>query len=107
MCAFWAATDDVIVMLDGDGSTDPAEIPRFVVALRAGADFAKGSRFIAGGGSADITTTRRIGNWGLSKLVNHIWGGSTAISVTGITRSGDAVYPSLPLTAKDSRSRHS
>lgn len=74
-CGFWAASGDVIVMLDADGSTDPAEIPRFVAALLSGADFAKGSRFIAGGGSADITTLRRIGNWGLAKLVNHIWGG--------------------------------
>ena len=74
-CGFWAATGDIIVMLDADGSTDPAEIPRFVAALLSGADFAKGSRFIAGGGSADITTLRRIGNWGLAKLVNHIWGG--------------------------------
>jgi glycosyltransferase involved in cell wall biosynthesis len=74
-CGFWAASGDVIVMLDADGSTDPAEMPRFVAALLSGADFAKGSRFIAGGGSADITTLRRIGNWGLAKLVNHIWGG--------------------------------
>ena len=46
---------DIIVMLDADGSADPAEIPRFVAALLDGADFAKGSRFAEGGGSADIT----------------------------------------------------
>ena len=74
-CGFWAASGDVIVMLDADGSTDPAEIPRFIAALLTGADFAKGSRFIAGGGSSDITTLRRIGNWGLAKVVNYIWGG--------------------------------
>jgi glycosyltransferase involved in cell wall biosynthesis len=74
-CGFWAATGDVIVMLDADGSTDPAEIPRFVAALLTGADFAKGSRFIAGGGSSDITSLRRIGNWGLSKVVSYIWRG--------------------------------
>jgi glycosyltransferase involved in cell wall biosynthesis len=74
-CGFWAATGDVIVMLDGDGSTDPAEIPRFVAALLTGADFAKGSRFIAGGGSADITLLRRMGNWTFAKIVNSIWGG--------------------------------
>jgi glycosyl transferase family 2 len=72
---FWAATGDIVVMLDGDGSSDPAEIPRFVAALLAGADFAKGSRFIAGGGSADITMLRRVGNWVLAKVVNGIWGG--------------------------------
>ena len=74
-CGFAAASGDFIVMLDADGSTDPAEIPRFVAALLAGADFAKGSRFIAGGGTADITLIRHIGNWALAKIVNQIWGG--------------------------------
>jgi glycosyltransferase involved in cell wall biosynthesis len=74
-CGFWAATGDIVVMIDADGSTDPAEIPRFVAALLAGADFAKGSRFIAGGGSSDITATRRAGNWALAKIVNRLWGG--------------------------------
>jgi glycosyltransferase involved in cell wall biosynthesis len=69
-CGFAAATGDVIVMLDADGSADPAEIKRYVDALVAGADFAKGSRFIAGGGSADITRLRRAGNWFLNTVVN-------------------------------------
>ncbi|MGE0220850.1 glycosyltransferase family 2 protein [Mycolicibacterium sp.] len=73
-CGFAAATGDVIVMIDADGSTDPAEIPRFVGALMAGADFAKGSRFIQGGGSDDITRIRRAGNWGLNALVNVLFG---------------------------------
>jgi len=74
-CGFWAAKGDIIVMLDGDGSTDPAELPRFVAALLAGADFAKGTRFIAGGGSTDITLVRHFGNWALAKTVNVLWGG--------------------------------
>jgi glycosyltransferase involved in cell wall biosynthesis len=73
-CGFALATGDVIVMLDADGSTDPAEIPRFVQALNDGADFAKGSRFRAGGGSDDITPLRRLGNWGLNTLVNVLLG---------------------------------
>jgi len=72
-CGFAAATGDIIVMLDADGSNDAAEIPVFVGALLAGADFAKGSRFIAGGGSADITRFRRVGNWGLSTIVNVLF----------------------------------
>ena len=39
-CGFAAATGDVVVMFDADGSADPAEIPAFVDALIAGADFA-------------------------------------------------------------------
>ena len=58
-CGFAAATGDFIVMLDADGSTDPAEIPRFVDALKHGADFAKGSRFMPGAGSSDISRLRR------------------------------------------------
>jgi glycosyltransferase involved in cell wall biosynthesis len=72
-CGFLAATGDVIVMFDADGSADPQEIPRFVEALVAGADFAKGSRFAAGGGSDDITVLRKLGNEGLNFLANRLF----------------------------------
>jgi glycosyltransferase involved in cell wall biosynthesis len=73
-CGFAASSGDVIVMLDADGSTDPREIPAFVSALLGGADFAKGSRFADGGGSSDISGTRRLGNWFFSTLVNAMYG---------------------------------
>ena len=73
-CGFAAARGEIIVMIDADGSTDPAEIPRFVDALLDGADFAKGSRFLHGGGSADITRLRRSGNRALSAIVNGLFG---------------------------------
>jgi glycosyltransferase involved in cell wall biosynthesis len=73
-CGFEAATGDFIVMLDADGSTDPAEIPRFIEALMEGADFAKGSRFISGAGSSDISRLRHFGNFWLNKLVNVLYG---------------------------------
>lgn len=71
---FAAVTGDIIVMLDADGSADAAEIPRFVAALLAGADFVKGSRFAQGGGSSDITPARRLGNRALCTLVNRAYG---------------------------------
>jgi glycosyltransferase involved in cell wall biosynthesis len=73
-CGFEAATGDVIAMVDADGSTDPGEIPKFVRALLSGADFAKGTRFAAGGGSSDITRLRRLGNRLLSAIVNLCYG---------------------------------
>jgi glycosyltransferase involved in cell wall biosynthesis len=73
-CGFAAATGDVIVTLDADGSTDPGEIPHFVQALLSGADFAKGTRFAKGGGSSDITRLRSLGNRMLSTLVNMRYG---------------------------------
>ena len=71
---FAAVTGNLVVMLDADGSADPAEIPRFVEALEAGADFAKGSRFLPGGGSADITKLRGLGNTFLSGTANILHG---------------------------------
>ncbi|HXD55927.1 MAG TPA: glycosyltransferase family 2 protein [Solirubrobacteraceae bacterium] len=73
-CGFQAATGEVLVMLDADGSADPAEIPRFVRALTDGADFAKGTRFHRDGGSSDITPVRGAGNRFLSGLVNVLFG---------------------------------
>jgi glycosyltransferase involved in cell wall biosynthesis len=72
-CGFAAATGDLIVMLDADGSTDPAEIPRFVAALTEGADFAKGSRFMPGAGSSDISRLRQMGNFWLNRIVNLLY----------------------------------
>ncbi len=69
-CGFEAATGDVIAMLDADGSADPAEVPRFVAALAEGADFAKGTRFLKGGGSDDITRLRSLGNSFLTTFFN-------------------------------------
>lgn len=71
---FAACTGEIIVALDADGSTDPAEIPRFVAALCSGADFVKGSRFAQGGLSTDITRTRSMGNQALRAVVNALFG---------------------------------
>jgi glycosyltransferase involved in cell wall biosynthesis len=68
-----ACTGDVVVMLDADGSADGREIPRFVAALTAGADLAKGSRFLDGGGSGDLTRVRRAGNRLLCGIVNAVY----------------------------------
>ncbi|HTZ07623.1 MAG TPA: glycosyltransferase [Acidimicrobiales bacterium] len=71
---FRACTGDIVVMMDGDGSTPGSEIVRFVSALVGGADYAKGSRFANSGDSDDITPARRLGNRVLSGLVNVIFG---------------------------------
>jgi hypothetical protein len=73
-CGFAACRGDIIVTLDADGSADPKEIPAFIGALVAGADFAKGTRAIQGGGSHDMTLLRRTGNRGLTHLANVLHG---------------------------------
>jgi glycosyltransferase involved in cell wall biosynthesis len=71
---FAVCTGEIIVALDADGSTDAAEIPRFVAALCNGADFVKGSRFAQGGTSTDITRARSVGNHALNAFVNALYG---------------------------------
>ncbi len=100
-CGFTAATGDLIVMLDADGSADPAEIPAFVRALVAGADFAKGSRFVRGGGSDDITLLRKSGNAGLNGVANALFGTSYTDLCYGYNAFWADLLPALELPAID------
>jgi glycosyltransferase involved in cell wall biosynthesis len=72
-CGILACTGEVAVTLDADGSADPAEIADFVAALVDGADFVKGSRFLPGGGSSDLTWLRRLGNGALLLVMNRVY----------------------------------
>jgi glycosyltransferase involved in cell wall biosynthesis len=69
---FLAATGEHIIMIDADGSMAPEEIPHFLHFLDNGYDFVKGSRFMGGGGSRDITRLRRSGNRVLVGMVNRM-----------------------------------
>jgi glycosyltransferase involved in cell wall biosynthesis len=69
---FAAASCDVIVMLDADGSMDPQEIGWFVAPLQHDYDFVKGSRYVTGGGSEDLTWLRDAGNRALTELANAV-----------------------------------
>jgi len=71
---FAAATGQIIIALDADGSMDGAEIGKFRDALLAGADYVKGSRFAPGAGSADITPFRRFGDGGICFLLRLLYG---------------------------------
>ncbi|MCK4731931.1 MAG: glycosyltransferase, partial [Methanophagales archaeon] len=68
---FKYASGDIIVMMDADGSMDPAEIPLFVEPLLNGYDVTKGSRIL--GGSEDLTLFRRFGNFCFVTLLNVLY----------------------------------
>jgi glycosyltransferase involved in cell wall biosynthesis len=70
---FAAATGDLIVVMDADGSMSPSEIPHMLHFLANDFDFVKGSRFLVGGGSLDITPVRRAGNLALVSLANVLY----------------------------------
>jgi glycosyltransferase involved in cell wall biosynthesis len=96
---FEAAQGEIIVMLDADGSTDPGEIPVFVNALLAGADFAKGSRFVQGGGTADMPWYRRWGNQGFVMMVRLLFGGAYSDLCYGYNAFWSDILPAIHLDA--------
>jgi len=72
---FLAATGDIIVTMDADGSMSAREIRHFLHYLANGYDFVKGSRFISGGASLDITWFRWLGDRFLNAVVNSLYEG--------------------------------
>ena len=54
--------NEIVIVMDADLSHPPEKIPEMIAALEAGADFAVGSRYVAGG-STDAS-------WGLFRWVN-------------------------------------
>lgn len=100
-CGFAAATGQVLVTFDADGSADPSEIPHFVAALTDGADFAKGSRFVPGGGSDDITLLRRSGNAGLNAVANTLFGTTYTDLCYGYNAFWADLLPLLELPAPE------
>jgi glycosyltransferase involved in cell wall biosynthesis len=96
---FAASSGDIIVMLDADGSMSPDEIPTFVEALLDGADYAKGSRFLEGGGTDDMEYHRYLGNLGFVILVRLLFGGHYTDLCYGYCAFWSHVLPALQLTS--------
>lgn len=96
---FLAATGDIIVMMDADGSMAPQEIDHYLHFLTSGYDFVKGSRFIAGGGSLDITRFRRLGNRFLLTVFNSLYGGDLTDLCYGFCAFHRRYLEHLALTA--------
>jgi glycosyltransferase involved in cell wall biosynthesis len=99
VAGFEAAKGDYVLMIDADGSMDPEEIPRYIWYLDHGFDFVKGSRFVAGGGSLDITPLRRLGNWGLMLIAKSRFGAELTDLCYGYCGFHRRWLPSLALSA--------
>src|SRR3989338_747880 len=66
------ATGDIIIIADGDFAHDFKDIKKMVELLND-YDICMPSRFLKGGGSNDITFTRRLANFFIAKSINFIW----------------------------------
>jgi glycosyltransferase involved in cell wall biosynthesis len=101
VCGFAASSGDIVVTLNGDGSTDPGEIPRFVDALLSGAEVAHGSRFRAGGEHRDAGALARFGHTLLCRLVNAFFGTRFTDLSCGYNAYWRELTPALQLPPTD------
>jgi glycosyltransferase involved in cell wall biosynthesis len=96
---FNAAEGEIIIMLDADGSMSPLEFSLYIGALLSGADYVKGSRFLQGGGTSDMTFIRMLGNWGLTTFVKLLFGGQYTDLCYGYNAFWARVLPALEVDA--------
>lgn len=68
-----SAEGDIVVTMDADLSHKPAELGLLIEGINAGYDVCMGSRFVQGGGTADMEWYRWLGNRAFLALVNLIW----------------------------------
>jgi glycosyltransferase involved in cell wall biosynthesis len=94
-----ASRGEFIVMMDADGSMDPAEIQRFIEPLADGADFVKGSRFLPRGGTADMTPLRKLGHRVLLTMANVLFGARWTDLCYGYCAFSRSGYDALALDA--------
>jgi hypothetical protein len=102
-CGFAAASGDVVATLPADGTADPGELPRYIAALRAGAEAAHGSRFRPGGTDRAGGRLTRLGYALLARLVNLLVGARLTDPAPGWHAYWRAVLPVLDLPAIDRR----
>jgi glycosyltransferase involved in cell wall biosynthesis len=69
---FALAKGDLVAIIDADGSMEPTELAKFI-AFFPEFDVVKGSRYLEGGGSTDLTLFRSVGNKILTGLANFLF----------------------------------
>jgi len=67
-----AAKGNVVILMNGDGSQDPKDIPKFLEKIKEGYKVVFASRYLKGAGSDDDTLITYVGNKLFTFLINVI-----------------------------------
>lgn len=98
--AFDKSKGDAIIILNGDGSQDPKDIPLLIKKITQGYDYIMATRYAKGGRSDDDSIIRFIGNRTLTFITNLVHGTNVSDSLyffTAITRNGlKKIHPKSP-----------
>lgn len=87
---------DVIIEMDADFSHDPADLPRLLEAIEAGADLAIGSRYVPGGDTPDWPLIRRMISQGGNLYARVMLGISVADATAGFRAFRSEALRRLP-----------
>ena len=97
---FANATKDLVVIIDADGSMNLDELSRFLVKF-PDCGIVKGSRYLNGGGSSDLTMFRSFGNKVLTRIANNFFHQEWTDLAYGYAAFDRKLLSSLALTNYD------
>ena len=89
----------LVVLIDGDGQDDPAEMPALLAPLGAGADLVVGSRFLGHFEPGAITPVNHWGNRFLTGVINALFGTSLTDTQAGFKALRATMMRGVHLTA--------
>ena len=92
---------DVIIEMDADFSHDPADLPRLLEAIEAGADLVIGSRYVPGGDTPDWPLIRRMISQGGNLYARVMLGISVADATAGFRAFRSEALRRLPYASAE------
>lgn len=90
---------DIVVLIDGDGQDDPAEIPQLLAALAPGVDLVVGSRFSGSFEPGAITPVNHWGNRFLTSVINLLFRAELTDTQAGFKAVRSEILRNLELSA--------
>jgi len=94
------AKGDIVVLADGDGSHNPADIPKLVDKIKEGYDYVMAARYRPGSRSEDDTFIRYFGNMFFTFLTNVIHKTNVADSLYLFTAIRKEAFKNIELKSK-------
>lgn len=94
------AKNDVVIMMDADGSHNPKDIYAIIAKFQEGYEYVMASRYMAGGKSYDDTLIRYLGNRIFTTMTNVIHGTQVSDSLYLFTAASKKALQALHLQTK-------
>ena len=94
---FRSAKGSIIISMDADLSHEPKELRLLISGIEAGYDMCTGSRFLSGGGTADMPIFRVFGNKVFVTMVNLFYGSHYTDMCYGYRSFSNGAFKKLKL----------